>query len=65
MELQKFETAASEAGLIMKKKNTVVEPWPLRLTLRPKDVGAQEEFDLFLSSCSSGVEHYVEWSRMR
>jgi hypothetical protein len=49
----------------MKERNTVVEPWPLRLTLKPEDAGAQEEFDLLLSSCSSGVEHHVEWSRMQ
>ncbi|XPS75438.1 hypothetical protein M3J07_007516 [Ascochyta lentis] len=65
MDLQKFKTAASEAGLMIKKKNTIVGPWPLRLTLGPEEVGAQEEFDLMLSSCSSGAEHYVEWSRMR
>jgi hypothetical protein len=65
MEFQKFKTAASEAGLMMKKKSTVVEPWPLRLALKQEDVGAQEEFDLLLSSNSSGVERYVEWSNMR
>jgi hypothetical protein len=46
----------------MKKKNTIVESWPLRLKARPGDVGAQKEFDLLLSSSSSGIEHYVEWS---
>ena len=65
MKLQKFQTAASEAGLVIKKKSTVVESWPLRLTLNQEDVGAQEEFDLLLSSSSSGVERYVEWSNMR
>jgi hypothetical protein len=43
MEFQKFKTAASEAGLMMKKKSTVVEPWPLRVALKQEDVGAQEE----------------------
>jgi len=64
MDLQNFKTAATEAGLMMKKKNTIVKPWPLRLTLGPEDAGAQEEFDLLLSSCSSGIERYVEWSRV-
>jgi hypothetical protein len=63
MELQGFKSAAKGARLTMKKKNTIVELWPLRLTTRPGDIGAQEEFDLLLSSSSSGVERYVEWSR--
>jgi hypothetical protein len=33
-----------------------VESWPLGLRIRPGDVGAQEEFDLLLSSSSGGVE---------
>jgi hypothetical protein len=65
MQLQKFHTAADEVGLMMKKRNTVVEPWPLRLTLTPEDTAAKEGFDLLLSPCSSGVEHYVEWLKMR
>jgi hypothetical protein len=65
MDLQGFKSAASDAGLIMKKKNTIIESWPLRLKARPGDVGAQEEFDLLLSSSSSGTEHYVEWSRVQ
>jgi hypothetical protein len=65
MELQGFKRAASDAGLIMKNKNTIVESWPLRLKARPGGVGAQEEFDLLLSSSSSGIEHYVEWSRVQ
>ena len=62
MEIQGFKSAAIDAGLIMKRKNTIVELWPLRLKARPGDVGAQEEFDLLLSSNSSGIVHYVEWS---
>ena len=65
LKIQGFESAARDAGLIIKKKNTIVESWPLRLKLRPGDVGAQEEFDLLLSSSSSGIERYVEWSNVR
>ncbi|KAJ6276567.1 hypothetical protein J3E71DRAFT_187021 [Bipolaris maydis] len=65
MKLQEFESAASRAGLMMKERNTIVEPWPLRLKLKPHEVGSQEEFDLLLSSCSSGIEHYTEWRRLR
>lgn len=62
MEIQGFKDVARDAGLIMKKKNTIVELWPLRLKAKPGDVGAQAEFNLLLSSSSSGIEHYVEWS---
>ena len=65
MQRQEFQAAANEAGLMMKRKNTIVQSWPRGLTFTPEDAGAQEEFDLLLSSCSSGVEHYVEWSRKR
>lgn len=65
MEVQKFKIAASEAELMTKKKrkekkkNTIVEPWPLRLALKQEDVRAQEEFDLWSSSSCNGVERYV------
>ncbi|KAF1831410.1 hypothetical protein BDW02DRAFT_531923 [Decorospora gaudefroyi] len=61
MEIEDFEGAARDAGVTMKKKNTVVESWPCRMKAKLGDPGAQEEFDLLLSSTSTGVEHYVEW----
>jgi hypothetical protein len=61
--MQNFKSSARDAGLIMKKKNTIVESWPLRLKASPGDLDAQEEFDLLLSSSSSGIERYVEWSK--
>jgi hypothetical protein len=64
MKIQRFRDAASDAELTMKMTNTIVEPWPCRLKVKPKDYGAQEEFDLLLSSSSSGVERYVEWSKI-
>jgi hypothetical protein len=39
--------------------------WARVLALKQEDVSAQEEFYLLLSSSSSGVERYVEWSNMR
>ena len=47
----------------MKTVNTVIDSWPLRQKAGVSDVDAQEEFNLLLSSSSSGVERYVEWSR--
>jgi len=63
MELQDFKGAARDAGMMMKTVNTIVDSWPLRLKAGVSDADAQEEFNLLLSSSSSGVERYVEWSR--
>lgn len=49
------------AKLEIKKKNTVVEPWPVRLGENATD----EDFSILSSSCShSGCERYVEWKRI-
>ncbi|KAI1779113.1 hypothetical protein F4818DRAFT_403367 [Hypoxylon cercidicola] len=48
-------------NLTMKEYNTIVDPWPTRLKLRPDQPGAQEEFARALSSPFTGVERYVEW----
>jgi hypothetical protein len=63
MEVQDFKGAARDAGMTMKRINTIVDSWPLRLKARVSDMDAQGEFNLLLSSSSSGVERYVEWSR--
>jgi hypothetical protein len=65
MKIQRFEDAARDAGMMMKKRNTVVEPWPWKLKVKSSHSDAQEKFDLLLSSSSSGVERYVEWSKAR
>ncbi|KAL8831439.1 MAG: hypothetical protein Q9170_005288 [Blastenia crenularia] len=57
-----FLPAADQAGLKMKKKNTVVEAWPMRLKKRPGENGAEDEFDRLTASSCSGAEHYVEWT---
>ncbi|KAF2714991.1 hypothetical protein K504DRAFT_395900 [Pleomassaria siparia CBS 279.74] len=61
MALQEFDTISTALGVTMKKTNTVIEPWPTALKLRPAQKGAQEEFDLLLASNFSGLERYVEW----
>lgn len=50
-------------GLAVKDRHTIVEEWPLRLKLRPNQVGAQEEFEILASSAHTGAERYVEWKR--
>ncbi len=52
-------------GAVMKKTHTIIEKWPSKLKLGPDQPGAQEEFDLVMSSGVSGQERYVEWQRVR
>ncbi len=46
-------------GMIMKKENTIVPKWPLRL----KKNATQAEFDRLQASGHTGWERYVEWKR--
>lgn len=52
-----FANVAKNAGLKMKKKHTVIQPWPLRLKKDP----TQKEFDDLMASGHIGNERYVEW----
>jgi hypothetical protein len=63
MALQKFDTISKAAGVIMKKTNTVIEPWRTALKLQSTRKGAQEEFKLLLASHFTDLERYVEWKR--
>ena len=62
--MQQFQQAAKGAGMVVKEENTIIEPWPTRLKLQPKQAGAQEEFNLMLASNFTGVERYVEWKKV-
>ena len=48
-------------GVTMKEPHTIIDKWPMRLKLRPGQAGAQEEFDVLLSSGHTGTERYVAW----
>ena len=63
MKLTNFSKASREAGMRMKTRNTVIDPWPLRFGKEYGESGAQEAFDRLMSSSSSGNERYVEWVR--
>ncbi|KAL8858535.1 MAG: hypothetical protein Q9178_004829 [Gyalolechia marmorata] len=60
-----FKACAKYAGLEMRKRNTVVEAWPMRLKKKPKEKGADEEFQTLMASCCTGAERYVEWVRVQ
>ena len=63
MKLADFSKAIREAGMMMRARNTVIDPWPLRFRKEYGEPGAQEAFDRLMSSSSSGNERYVEWVR--
>lgn len=64
MERLEFKKIEQYFNVRMKDPHTIIEKWPMRLKLRPGQAGAQEEFDLLLSSAHTGIERYVEWKRV-
>lgn len=58
-----FPAIAKKTGMRPKVKNTVVEPWPMRLYKKHGESGAQEAFDRLMGSGYVGNERYVEWVR--
>ncbi|RMZ87204.1 hypothetical protein DV736_g5572, partial [Chaetothyriales sp. CBS 134916] len=56
-----FAEIGCHLGLTMKQPHTIVEEWPMRLKLLPKQVGAKEELETLLTSTHIGAERYVEW----
>lgn len=61
MEAETFNKIEQVLGVTMKTQHTIIENWPLKLKLRPGQIGAKEEFDTLLSSGHVGFERYVEW----
>lgn len=59
----RFEDMAQELGLEMKANHTIIDKWPLRLTIGPRENGGKEAFNALLASHHSGTERYVEWKR--
>ncbi|KAK1752011.1 hypothetical protein QBC47DRAFT_424948 [Echria macrotheca] len=65
--LAKFDLGqlAAETGLEMKENNTIVKPWPMRLSTGPVTVEKRKEFRALLASHHTGMERYVEWQVKR
>lgn len=57
-----FPRLKLENKLEIKAANTIVERWPLALTLSKGDVGFDEEFETLEASSQWGAETYVEWA---
>ena len=59
MELWQFREISKSNGLRIKGQNSIVEPWPMRLS----KTATKEEFDILQASGHHGSEGYVEWER--
>lgn len=56
----RFLETTKDAKLEIKKENTIIAPWPLRLG----ENATAEEFNILCSSNHTGAERYVEWKRI-
>jgi hypothetical protein len=55
-----LEQLSETTGLAIKKNNTIIERWPLRLV----PGSSQKDFDDITASNHIGSERYVEWESM-
>lgn len=53
----RLDEISQAAQLIMKSENTIVRPWPMRLSQN----ATQREFEVQFASGHTGSERYVEW----
>ena len=53
----RLDEISKATGLKIKSKNTIVQPWPMRI----KENATQCEFNILLASSHIGSERYVEW----
>ena len=59
-----FEAIAPQSGATEKENNTIVEKWPLRLKRTQGQEGAKDEFIAMVGARWTGVERYMEWTRV-
>ena len=55
MRTMDFEACARDAGVRMRKRNRVVEMWPMRVKKEPGEEGAKEDFERVMASRSTGT----------
>jgi hypothetical protein len=63
MKVFDFPMTEIMTDMTMRTTNTTIEKWPMRLKLRPGQLGADQEFRSLLASSHTGTERYVEWVR--
>ncbi|KAJ5540860.1 hypothetical protein N7494_005936 [Penicillium frequentans] len=59
-----FRKHGLNAGVEMKKKNTVLDAWPHGPTIPLGDEGDEHEFKLLMSENSPCPQRYVEWKKL-
>jgi hypothetical protein len=64
MERSQISLITQIAKARVRSRNSIVDKWPARLKLRPKQPGAQEEFNAAVASKLNGTECYLEWQRV-
>ncbi|KAL2815217.1 hypothetical protein BDW59DRAFT_166890 [Aspergillus cavernicola] len=64
MTANKFRDHGKLLGGVMKDENSLTDKWPASLKLKPRERGAQKEFDRCIGSGMYGQERYVEWKRV-
>jgi hypothetical protein len=64
MVIHKFGEIGMAQGVYIKSPNTIIEEWPTQLKRQKGHEDAREEFSALLGSNLSGLERYVEWSRV-
>ena len=65
MNAVKFRKCGRAAGLVMREKQSIIAPWPLRLDAHARDDEAKQRFEEVLAWGYGGGERYVEWVRAR
>ena len=63
MNAVKFRKCGRATGLVMRKKQSIIAPWPLRLDAHARDDEAKQRFEVVLAWGYGGGERYVEWVR--
>lgn len=61
MERWSFADIAKVVEARMKKKHTVIKPWPWKLKKVPGTREALEEYNILRATSCTGLERYVEW----
>lgn len=60
MDEAKITQFATLYGMVIKKKHTIVQPWPYKV----RNQTTKKEFDVLRASSTTGFERYMEFQRL-
>jgi hypothetical protein len=60
MDETKITQLATLYGMAIKKKHTIVQPWPYKI----RNSTTKREFDVLRASSTTGFERYMEFQRL-